>query len=149
VYHVLGRVKLSDKTIPFFDKFTSKYGEWPEQEAANYDGVYILKEAIERAGTLQTDAVITEIEKLDIKGVLGRLVFNPKAEWAEDPAKAHQTRWGAGYVPFVGLQWQDRKFVAIWPDGRPVLGDEKWVGLRYEGTVDYKLPPWVIKYWKK
>jgi hypothetical protein len=38
--------------------------------------------------------------------------------------------------------------MVISPNGRAMLGDAKWVGYRYEGTVDYKLPPWVVKYWK-
>jgi branched-chain amino acid transport system substrate-binding protein len=149
IFHVFGRVKLSGKTIPFFDKFVARFKEWPEQDAANYDVIFILKEAIERAGTLQADAVITEIEKTDTSGVLGRLVYYPKKDWVEVPHRAHEPKWGPGEVTFVGLQWLDGKLVGIWPDGRPVMGDEKWTGLKYEGTVDYKLPPWMIKHWKK
>lgn len=149
IFSIFGRVKMTEKTIPFFDKFTARFNEWPEQDAANYDAVYVIKEAVERAGTLQADAVVAEIEKLDTKGALGRLAFFPRSEWTEDPSRAHEVRWGPGYVTFVGLQWRDGKLVGIWPDGRPVMGDEKWAGLKYEGTMDYKLPPWMIKYWKK
>lgn len=142
-FHIFGRVKLSDKTIPFFDKFTARFQDWPLQTATNYDAVYVIKEAIERAGTLQADPVIAEIEKTDTKGILGRMIFHPKKAWAEEPSHAHEVMWGPGGITYVGLQWQDGKLMPIWPDGHPVMGDKKWVGLRYEGTVDYKIPPWM------
>jgi branched-chain amino acid transport system substrate-binding protein len=149
VFSLFGRVKKSEKTIPFFDNFTARFNEWPLQDAANYDAVFVIKEAIERAGTLQADAVISEIEKTDTKGALGRIAFYPKTEWAEEPSRAHEAKWGPGYMTQVGVQWWDGELKVVWPDGRPVMGDERWVGFKYEGTVDYKLPPWMKRYWKK
>ena len=40
--------------------------------------VYALKDAIERAGSLNPDAVVAALEKIDMMGVYGRIRFNPK-----------------------------------------------------------------------
>lgn len=138
-----GRVAITEKTIPFLDKYLKKFDDYPTHPSATYDGIYLLKEAIERAGTLETDAVIAELEKTDYRGALGRIVFNPReSKWP------HDIIWGPGYATALAVQWINGNQVVVWPDGGPVLGNEKWVGVRYKGTVDYKLPPWMIKYWK-
>jgi len=147
-YALFGRIGITNKTVPFFDKFETRYRDWAIQDAANYDAIFAFKEAVERAGTLQVDAVISELEKIDTKGILGRHVFSPKEEWSKEPFKGHQVKWGPGYITFVGLQWRDGKLMGFWPDGRALFEDTKWVGIKYEGTVDYKLPPWVVEYWK-
>lgn len=138
-----GRVALTEKTIPFYDKYVKRFDDYPGHPAAIYDGIYVLKEAIERAGTLDTDAVIAELEKTSYRAALGRIVFTPR-----DHKWPHDIIWGPGFATSVGVQWRNGKHVVVWPDGGPVLGDEKWVGIRYKGTVDYELPPWVINYWK-
>lgn len=138
-----GRVKMTDRTIPFYDKFVKRFGEFPIFIANAYDGLYILKEAIERAGTLDSDALVVELEKTDYTGAIGRIVFRPKG----DPLP-HDSMWGPGYFTALGKQWRDGKLLVVWPDGRAALGDKRWEKIRYEGTVDYVLPPWMLEYWK-
>ncbi len=41
--------------------------------------VYALKDAIERAGTLDSDAVVAALEAIDLMGVYGRIRFDPKS----------------------------------------------------------------------
>ena len=41
-----------------------------------YDAVYILAEAIEKAGSLDPDQLVAALEKTDYKGVSGRIRFN-------------------------------------------------------------------------
>jgi len=132
------RIKQTDKTIPFYDKFINETGEFPTYTAGTYDAVYILKEAIERAGTLDADAVVTELEKTEYFGSAGRIVFT-----STETGNPHDLMWGADYVTGIGTQWQDGELLCVWP---PV--DGSWNGVVYEGTVPYKLPPWVIDYWK-
>jgi branched-chain amino acid transport system substrate-binding protein len=88
----------------FFDAYTKKYGK-PIQSghgpAPSYESVYLLKEAIERAGNTDADAIVAELEKTDRQGVMGRIRFDeghqntygfdPKeaslsavAQWSED-----------------------------------------------------------------
>jgi len=125
------RVKITDETIPFFDKYKKEFKEAPNYTAGTYDAIYILKDAIEKAGTLEADKVVPELEKTDRKGPAGRIVFS----------KDHDVTWGPKYVTALGTQWQDGKNVCVWPDG--------WEGVTYEGTVPFKLAPWVVEHYKK
>ena len=138
----VSRVKTTDKTIPFWDKFIEKFG--PENHGANYDAVSVLKEAIERAGTLDPDALVVELEKTDHIGALGREVFTGR-----NTPYPHDITFGPGYVTGVGIQWVNGKMNTVWPHGDAVFGDKKWVGYRLQGIADYVLPPWMVEYWKK
>ncbi len=141
----VGRVEITSKTIPFYDKFLKRINDFPTTGGGitTYDGIFILKDAIERAGTLSSDAVVAAMEKTDYAGAVGRMAFHPR-----DHKWAHEGIWGPGYVTYIGAQWQDGKLEVVWPDGRPLWGDESWRKVRYRGTVDYKLPPAVVSYWK-
>ena len=44
--------------------------------APAYESVYILAEAIERAGSLDPDAVVAQIKKTDRMGIMGRIRFD-------------------------------------------------------------------------
>ena len=132
------RIEYTDKTIPFFDKFVAEMGEFPIYTAGTYDAIYILKDAIERAGTLDSDAVVIELENTEYFGSMGRWVFT-----STETGNPHDVMWGPEYVTGIGTQWQDGELLCVWP---PV--DGSWNGLVYEGTVAYKLPPWVIDYWE-
>jgi len=123
--------EITPKTIPFYDKFTAKVGEFPTYNAGTNDAIQILAAAIERAGTLDSDKVVTELEKTEFSGAPGRIVFT----------KEHDVTWGPGYVTATGTQWQDGKLMCIWP--------VDWEGITYKGAVKYKIPPWVVEKWKK
>ncbi|MBI4776449.1 MAG: ABC transporter substrate-binding protein [Deltaproteobacteria bacterium] len=125
------RVKITDATIPFFDSYLKRFGEAPNYTAGTYEALHILKEAIERANSLDSDKVVMELEKTDRPGTAGRLVFT----------KDHDVTWGPGYVTGLGTQWQDGKNQCVWPMG--------WEGVTYEGVVPYKLPPWIVEHYKK
>jgi len=129
-------VELTEKTAAFMDAFIDEMGETPTYNAGTYDAMYILKEAIERAGSVEQDDIVVELEKTDYIGTGGRFVFNPK----------HDVTWGPGYVTGVGVQWQDSQLKGVWPpsDGTWPTGGPS---VTYEGIVDYKLPPWVIDHW--
>ncbi len=126
-----GRVKITDKTIPFYDKYIKEFKEAPNYTAGTYDALYLLKDAIERAGTIKSDKVVAEMEKTDALGAAGREVFD----------KSHDITWGPKFVTAVGTQWQDGKIECVWPFN--------WEGVTYEGSKPYKLPPWVAEHWKK
>jgi len=143
-----GPVAITEKTMPFYNKYAEKFGDYPDVSGCAYDAVYILKEALERAGTIESDAVVAELEKTDYRGAIGRIAFFPK-----DHKYPHDIIWGAKYTPLLGLQWQDGEIKVFWPDGKALPSFltpdyAEWEGLRYPGTVDLKLPPWMIEYWK-
>jgi len=98
-------------TMKFYDAYTKKYGIEPEGLGASssYMAVYALKDAIERAGTLDPDKVVEALEKVDMEGVYGRLRFDPKSHQvvpAFDPKE--------GAVGSI-LQWQAGKRVVVLP----------------------------------
>jgi len=128
------RVEITDETIDFFDTFIDKFGEIPIYTAGTYDAIRVLKDAIERAGTLDSDDVVTALEATDLSGPTGRVVF-----MGTDTETPHDLTWGPGYVTGLGVQWQDGELVCVWPDAGGLLAP-----VFYEGTVDYILPPWVV-----
>jgi len=87
--------------------------------------VYTLKEAIEKAGTINTDAVITALENVNLMGVYGRISFDKKSHQviASDDPKL-------GAVTGI-IQWQKGKRVQIFP---PKVAEAKIL-----------LPPWMSK----
>ncbi len=125
------RVKITDQTIDFFDTYVNKFKEAPNYTAGTYEAVYILADAITKAGSLDPDKLVPFIEKTDRIGAPGRMVFD----------KTHDVTWGPGYVTATGTQWQNGKNMCVWP--------YKWEGITYEGSVPYKLPPWVVSHYKK
>jgi len=125
------RVKITDKTIDFFDRYKKEFKESPNYNAGTYDAVYILAEAVTKAGSLDPDKLVPIIEKIDRTAAPGRQVFD----------QTHDITWGPGYVTAVGTQWQNGKNMCVWP--------LNWEGITYEGAVPYQLPPWVVSYYKK
>ena len=67
------------KSVEFFNKYKKRYGkpiEAGHSPAPAYETIYILKEAIERAGSLDGDKLVVELEKTDRFGAMGRIRFN-------------------------------------------------------------------------
>ncbi len=133
--NALARVMITPKTIPFHDKFTKKYGEFPHYTAIGaYDGINLLVTALEQAKSLDPDRVVVELEKANFTGVAGRLVFT----------KDHDVTWGPGYITSVGTQWQNGKLQCVWP-----VPEYGWKGVKYDGSVSYRLPPAVLERWER
>ncbi len=133
-------VVITEYTIPWVNKFRDKYGQLPNYNADTHSAVYILKEAIERAGTLDADGVIVELEKTEYIGPAGRIVFD----------EAHDIIWGPGYVTALGVQWQDGQLLGVWPyDWKPDPTNAPDLVVSYEGIVPYQIPPHVLKQWRE
>ncbi|MDQ7794543.1 MAG: ABC transporter substrate-binding protein [bacterium] len=125
-----GRVSINETTMPFYNAFVERFGEAPAYTAGAHQAIEILVAAIERAGTLDSDAVVAELEKTDVIGPTGRLVFDA----------LHDVTWGPAHVTGIVTQWQDGEMVVVWPF-------PGWQGLNYEGIKPYAIPPRVIQYW--
>jgi branched-chain amino acid transport system substrate-binding protein len=112
--------------MKFYRAYTKKWGIEPEGygTSTSYMGPYILKDAIERAGTLDSDAVIAALEKTDMKDtVYGRIRFDPKSHQvvpSTDPKE--------GAVGTI-FQWQAGKRVVVFPESIAM------------GEI--QLPPWM------
>lgn len=112
----------------FYDSYKQRYGEGIQAghgPAPSYEAVYILKEAIERAGTLEPDALVSAIEKTDKQGVMGRIKFD----------KGHQVIYGTDpsrSAMACFFQWTfDGKRKIVYP-----------ASIKEE---EIQLPPWMKK----
>ncbi len=133
-------VPITDTTLAFVEAFIDKFGETPTYNAGTYDAIYVLTEAIERAGTLDADAVVVELEKTDRVTTAGRLVFTGK-----DTENPHDVTFGPGYVTGLSTQWQDGEMKAVWP----MLGKDDWEDITYDGVVMWQIPDRVIAKYAK
>jgi len=104
-------VAVTPKTLPFVDAFSKKYGNMPSYAGYTaYDDVYIIADAIKRAGSADSDKLVDAMEKTDYVGTIGRVQFLPKG----DP-HVHGLKTGEGLITGLMLQWQDGKQVNMWP----------------------------------
>ncbi len=63
----------------FVDRYQTLYGYWPESYAfASYDAVWLMADAINRAGSTVKRAIINSLEESDVELASGRYCF-PKA----------------------------------------------------------------------
>jgi branched-chain amino acid transport system substrate-binding protein len=119
--------KATSWTMKFVEAYTKRWKVEPEGygTSSSYMAVYTLKDAIERAGSLGSDAIVAALEKTDLMGVYGRIKFNPKNHQiipSNDPNE--------GAVGTI-FQWQAGKRVVVYPP-KIAMGE-------------IKLPPWMKK----
>jgi branched-chain amino acid transport system substrate-binding protein len=115
-FNTLWNVSTTSKTQEYFTRFTQFAGERPfGSDSTSYDGLMILAQAIEAAGTVDTDAVITALESGTFVGARGNYEFMDN----------HQV----DYVPGVVLQWMDEEATVLWPTN--------------VATGTYVRPPWI------
>jgi len=116
-----GRAPITDKTIPFYDKYVETFDISPTYTAfGTYDALYLLKAAAEKCQSLDTDKLIKTIEGMAFPGTAGLIKFN----------KYHENVYGPEGKQPVWVQWQGpKKMEVIYPF--------KWK------TADYITPPWI------
>ncbi len=104
-------VAVTPKTKPFAAAFKAKYGTAPAYTGFTaYDDVYIIAEAIKRAGSTDPDKMVAEMEKTKFEGTIGNIEF-----YGKDDEFTHGIKFGPGYVTGLVFQWQNAKQVALWP----------------------------------
>ena len=112
-------------TMEFYNAYAKRWGVEPEGlgTSSSYMAVYVLKDAIERANSIDPDKVVEALENTDLMGVYGRIRFDPKTHQvipATDPKE--------GAVGTI-LQWQNGKRVVVYPQSI--------------ATGEILLPPWM------
>jgi branched-chain amino acid transport system substrate-binding protein len=137
-------VEQNELTKPFVEGYVKRFGETPTYTADTYSVIVnTLAPAIEKAGTLDADKLVSIMETRVHKSCTGTVAYLKDAEGRH----LHELRWGPGYITTVGVQWQDGKLRGWWPN--------KWVAAKgvpevtYKGMVPYKIPPWMIEKYKK
>jgi len=102
---------VTPKTKPFAAAFKARFGTDPAYTGYTaYDDVYILADAIKRAGSTDPDQVVVEMEKTDYIGTIGRIRF-----YGREDQFTHGLRYGPDDVSGMVFQWQDGKQVTVWP----------------------------------
>jgi len=109
-------VKAVPKSVAFNENYGKRYGQKARMELSghgpgpSYDAVYVMASAIERAKTVEPDAVVKALEQTDMMGAIGRIRFGKdhQAVYGFDPK---ETALG------VGFQWvKPGKRVVVYPD---------------------------------
>jgi branched-chain amino acid transport system substrate-binding protein len=98
-------------TMKFYDAYTKRWGVEPEGygTSSSYMAPYVLKDAIERAGTLDPEKVVEALEKTDLMGVYGRIKFDPKSHQVIPSLDPQEGAVGTIF------QWQAGKRVVVFP----------------------------------
>jgi branched-chain amino acid transport system substrate-binding protein len=100
------------QSVQFYNKYKQLYGKEIQAghgPAPAYESVYILAEAIERANSVDPDAIVAELKKTDRMGIMGRIRYNDanQAVFGNDP---NETAMGAV------IQWgNDGKRRIVYP----------------------------------
>ncbi len=122
-------VKALPKSVEFHDKWKQK--KYPPMDdprvvSSAYDAVYILKDAIERAGFVPSkdpDKFVQFVEATDIMGVSGRIKFDKQTHQQIFDGNPQESSI------IVAYQWRKGKMIAVYPE------------LVAEGKIE--LAPWV------
>jgi branched-chain amino acid transport system substrate-binding protein len=114
-------------TMRFYEAYTKKWKIEPEGlgSSSSYMAVYVLKEAIEAAGTIDSDKVVLALENTDVNGVYGRIRFDKKTHQVIPSLDPKEGAVGSIF------QWQAGKRVVVFP---------KTIAM---GAI--QLPPWMKK----
>jgi branched-chain amino acid transport system substrate-binding protein len=112
-------------TMKFVKAYEKRWNIEPEGygTSTSYMAPYVLKDAIERAGSLKADAVIEALENTDMMGVYGRIRFDPKNHQVIPSVDPEEGAVGTIF------QWQGKKRVVVFPP-KIAMGE-------------IKLPPWM------
>jgi branched-chain amino acid transport system substrate-binding protein len=122
---IMAGYPVTNNTLPVRDAYIERWGEVPNYFATGaYDIIrFILPDALERAGTLETEAVIKALEEVDIETTTApRFIF----------LDSHDIMYGPGYDEQYFFQWQTNGTKV------PVYPRE----LKEKAGATYTYPPW-------
>jgi branched-chain amino acid transport system substrate-binding protein len=124
-------VAVTPKTLPFVAAFNKRYGNNPSYCGYTaYDAVYYIADAIKRAGSTDSDKLVTALEATEYVGTVGRIQFKGK-----DSPNPHALKIGQATISGLMLQWQNGKQVNLWP-ANVANGKLKFPSFIKLGTAD-------------
>jgi branched-chain amino acid transport system substrate-binding protein len=104
-------VAVTPKSVPFAENFKKKFGNYPSYAGyTSYDEVYMIADAIKRAGSTDSDKLVAAMEKTDWEGTIGKVQF-----YGKEDKFTHGLKYGKGLITGLILQWQDGQQVSVWP----------------------------------
>jgi branched-chain amino acid transport system substrate-binding protein len=99
------------RTMEFYNGFTKRWDVPPRSTGcvSAYEAIYVFKDVVERAGTLEDDAMIAALAATNLPLVRGTVRFdeNHQIVYGYDPKTSVLGCW---------VQWQDGQRVQIWPE---------------------------------
>jgi len=115
---------LMPQTMKFYNNFEKRWNVPPRSTGcvSAYEALYVLKDAVERAGALKKGPLIAALEKTNLPAVRGTIRFdqNHQIIYGYDPKTSVLGCW---------VQWQDGDRVQIFPE--------------VAATGSIKMPPWL------
>lgn len=110
----------------FYEAFKDRWSVPPRSSGcvSGYESLYVLKDAIERAGTLEHETLIQALEETRLPCVRGTIRFDENHQVINgyDPQASALGTW---------IQWQNGTRVGVWPPAAAT------------GTI--QVPPWIRK----
>jgi branched-chain amino acid transport system substrate-binding protein len=104
-------VAVTPKSVPFAENFKKKFGNYPSYAGyTSYDEVYMIADAIKRAGSTDSDKLVAAMEKTDWEGTIGKVQF-----YGKEDKFTHGIKYGKGLITGLILQWQNGQQVSVWP----------------------------------
>ena len=104
-------VAVTPKSVPFAENFKKKFGNYPSYAGyTSYDEVYMIADAIKRAGSTDSDKLVAAMEKTDWEGTIGKVQF-----YGKEDKFTHGLKYGKRLITGLILQWQNGQQVAVWP----------------------------------
>ena len=150
-------LEVDELTKPFIDKFMQlNNGIVPAYNAGTYDAIYILKSAMERAGTAaigddgrwNSDMMVAELEKTNQMSTLATpFTFTALDAPGGNP---HDVPYGPGVTTGIATQWVAGECLAVWPnadygDAYVAAGyDPKWKDVKYGGIHKWTVNPLLL-----
>jgi len=123
---------ITSKILPFYNSYIERWGEAPSNHGAgSYDIIrFVLSDALERAGTTETEEVIKALEETVVETTLARkFAFTSSHDVFYGESISNPDDYGHINSLF---QWlEDGSLVPIYP---------KW--LMEEARATYIYPPW-------
>jgi len=98
-------VETTPKTIPFVQAYKARFKKAPAYTAATYDAIMAVKQAIEKAGTIDADKLVPVIEQMEYVGTGAVATYD----------KRHDLVWAIGKTTGIAVEWQDGQKVPFWP----------------------------------
>ena len=133
-------VEYNALTKPFVENYYKRFGETPTYTSDTHTAIVeALVPTIESVGSLDADKIVADLEKREYLVPSGKVKYEKDAQGSP----THDLTWGPGYLTSLGGQWQDGKFVGVWPNQWKATPTAPEV--TYNGMVPLKIPPWMKK----
>lgn len=131
------RTPITPLAIPFWDHFVGNFSAWPLYTAFGaYNAFIVLKQALETAGTLYPDYVISILEGQETPVLNGIVKFTSTHDLY---SISYGPYWPDGYIRAMTVQWINKGGTVGWV--KDVIWPLDQLYSRY--TV---FPPWISSY---